>query len=77
MVKDFLKTFYSHLWTNPLTRKKIKLDILQGNHNEKAFIEVKSNAECTKDDLAPLFKPLTKKNSVFYNHIDAVQIRRA
>ena len=54
LIKMFLRSFYNHLWNSPKSRKKIKLDVLMGEHNEKAFIEIKSNAECTKDDLAPL-----------------------
>ena len=77
LVKRFLKSFYNNLWNNPKYQKKIKLDILVGKHKEKAFLEIKSNAVCTKDDLAPLMKQMGKKISVFMNHIDAVQIRRA
>lgn len=77
LIKMFLKSFYNNMWNNPDMKKKIKLDILVGKHDEKAFLEIKSNAVCTKDDIAPLMKQRKKKVSVFMNHIDAVQIRRA
>lgn len=77
LVKMFFKSFYNNLWNNPKLQKMINLEILVGRHNEKAFLEIKSNAICTKDDIAPLMKQRTKKVSVFMNHIDAVQIRRA
>lgn len=73
----FIRSFYKTLWDDKKLSKKIKVDILVGSHNEKAFLEIKSNAVCTKDDLSPLFKQSNKEGSVFINHIDAVQIRRA
>lgn len=56
LIKKFLKSFYNNLWNNEKSKKKIKLEVLVGKHNEKAFLEIKSNAICTKDDLAPLMK---------------------
>jgi hypothetical protein len=56
LLDKFLRSFYLTLWEDKKISKKIRLDVLVGSHNEKAFLEIKSNAVCTKDDLAPLFK---------------------
>lgn len=77
LIKMFMKSFYNNLWNNPKLKKKIKLEILVGKHTERAFVEIKSNPICTKDDVAPLIRQRGKKNSIFVNHLDAVQIRRA
>lgn len=77
LVKSFIKVFYTNLWNNHELNLKLNLETLMGPHNETAFLEIKSNAVCTKDDLSPLFISKKKDSSVFYNHVDAVQIRRA
>jgi hypothetical protein len=78
LIKDFLKSFYVTLWTGkPEHKKKLRLVNLVGSHDEKGFVEIRSNAVCTQEDLAPLISPMQKGTSLFINHIDAVQVRRA
>ena len=80
IVKMVLTAFYNLLWDkeNP-DSLKLKLEILVGEHNESAFLEVRSNEACTKARLAPLLLPKEPKKdglSIFVNHLDAVSIRR-
>ncbi len=53
------------------------MDILSGDHNESAFLEVRSEHACQEKQLAPLIPTKDKIISVFVNHLDAVSIRRA
>lgn len=76
LIKNFMKSFYKNLWSGKL-KNKLNLVMLVGPHDEKGFIEVRSNAICTQDDVAPLLAPLHGEMSMFINHIDAVQVRRA
>ena len=47
LVHAFIKAFYSLLWdkASPL-RTKLILDSLQGDHQEQAFLEIRSNTAC-------------------------------
>jgi len=80
IVKMAIKSFYKLLWdkTNP-DSAKLHLEVLVGDHQESAFLEVRSNEACTKARLAPLIQPKEGKKdglSIFVNHLDAVSIRR-
>lgn len=76
LIKNFLKAFFHNLWEGEI-KDKLNLVMLIGPHDEKGFIEIRSNAICTKENLAPLMAPLHDDKSMFVNHIDAVQVRRA
>jgi hypothetical protein len=76
LIKIFLKAFYLNLWEGEI-REKLHLEMLVGSHDEKGFIEIRSNAICTQENLAPLMAPLHGGKSMFVNHIDAIQVRRA
>jgi len=80
LVKMAIKAFYKVLWDKKNTDStKLQLEILVGDHQESAFLEVRSNESCTKARLAPLIKPRESKKdglSIFVNHMDAVSIRR-
>ena len=80
IVKMAITSFYKLLWdkTNP-DSAKLHLEVLVGDHQESAFLEVRSNESCTKARLAPLIQPKEAKVgglSIFVNHLDAVSIRR-
>mgnify|MGYP007031657074 CR=1 FL=1 len=80
LVKLFIKSYFKLLWdkTNELS-SKLELEVLVGEHQESAFLEVRSNEACTKAQLAPLIAPRSASNdgiSIFINHLDAVSIRR-
>ena len=81
IVIGFLKAFYSILWDKESdVSSKLDLEILAGQSNEQAFLEVRSNESCTSARLAPLIKPRESKldgKMMYVNHIDAVQLRRA
>ena len=71
IVEMFLRSYYKILWNkNSELSSKIELDILSGEHNESAFVEV-------RQELAPLIPSKNKNISVFVNHLDAVSIQRA
>jgi len=75
----FIVSFYNVLWNkNSDISKKLELRILSGNHDENAFIEVRSEEACQRAKLAPLFSSKYHKNNnmVFINHLDASEIRR-
>lgn len=81
LVEDFIRVFFKTLWnkegeTNEIYSSKINLDILNGEHSESAFVEVRSNDSCQNLQLAPLIKTKDKKISVFVDHLDAVSFLR-
>lgn len=80
LIKFYITAFYSILWDsdNPLN-EILYLDILQGSHEETAFLEVKVNDQCILEQVAPLVAPKDSEEdtiSMFINHVDAVGIRR-
>lgn len=78
IVEMFIISFYKILWNkNNDLSSKLELDILSGEHNESAFVEVRSEHACQQQELAPLIPTKNKSISVFTNHLDAVSIRRA
>ncbi len=80
LVEDFIRVFYKTLWDNKgdneIYSSKINLDILNGEHTESAFVEVRSNDSCQNLQLAPLIKTKNKKISVYVDHLDAVSFIR-
>lgn len=81
LVEDFIKVFYETLWAdegaeNSVYSSKLNLDILKGEHQESAFVEVRSNDSCQHLQLAPLIKTKDKNISVFVDHLDAVSFLR-
>jgi hypothetical protein len=78
LVDLFIRAFYETLWDRKTDyNQKLVLDVLAGDHNEKAFVEVKTDLECLKLNKAPLIKSHNEKIQVFVNHIDAVSLMRA
>lgn len=61
VIQMFLKIFFRTLWdhSNALS-EKLMLDGLVGKHEEKAFVEVRSNDACQRRNLAPLISPRRK-----------------
>ena len=76
LITMFLNSFYKLYWNNKNIKDKMELDILTGDHNENAFIEVRSENECQKEKIAPLIPTQDKFISVFVHHLDAVSIKR-
>jgi len=72
-----LKAFYSVMWdkSNPF-REKLKLDVLVGSPNPKAFIEVTTSTECEQAGMAPLLKPKIGDTSAVISQMTAVGARR-
>ncbi|CEM38050.1 unnamed protein product [Vitrella brassicaformis CCMP3155] len=70
--------FFKLLWdkTNPL-RDKLKLDILAGHTNPKAFIEVSVSEACQTAGVAPMLTPRSSGGfSALISHLSAVAERR-
>jgi hypothetical protein len=74
-----LEAFYLILWDTSAKSlsSKLNLDILIGDHNETAFVEIKTDIDCLRNNRAPLLKSRQGTLSVFINHIDAVSLQRA
>jgi len=77
LVKNFLKAYYSLLWNkeDPAS-SSLNLVMLVGQHDESAFVEIRSNEACTEAQIAPLIDPQGDNISVYVNHLDAAQIKR-
>lgn len=79
-IQYFLRVFYSLLWNDSDYQDKLTLDVLAGSHEEKAFIEIRTEDTCNIEQISPLVSPRdgdSTSMSVFVNHIDAASIRRA
>jgi len=85
LVPMVLTSYYTNLWrqyqdsSSPLyTMPKLRLNILSGHRDPKAFFEVSSGGFCHKQGLAPLLTPRHRGNekSVLVSHLDAVSLRR-
>ena len=91
LVEFFLKSFYTVLWdtSNQYLKNRLNLDVLAGEHNESAFVEIKTDMvisydgnnylqECLKVNKAPLIWTQLPEDGtqIFINHVDAVTIQR-
>lgn len=79
LVDNFFRAYYNLLWDkNNDSNQKLELIILNGDHMESAFVEVRLGKECLESKVAPLLANWDKKTntSIFINHIDSVSIRR-
>lgn len=55
IVEYFLHSYYYLLWDKDQGySQKLQLDILAGDHTEMAFIEIKTDMECLRNNRAPL-----------------------
>ena len=77
IVEMFIRSYYKILWDkrNDL-HMKLDLDVLVGEHNEVAFVEVRSEKGCQEEGLAPLMRSMNEDGSVFVNYLDAVSVVR-
>jgi len=56
----------------------LNLDILEGEHREIAFVEIKTTMDCLKVNRAPPLNPnYSRDTSVFLLHMEAVGLLRA
>merc|ERR1719198_1991749 len=66
LVPMAVKSFYRLLWQkNP----KLKLEILVGQSDPMAFLEVSSSELCHSGGVAPMLTPHTAKRSVLISHL--------
>ena len=76
-----ITVFYKMLWNeDDIMQKYLYLEIFPGDHNETAFLEIRTIEDCYVQQIAPLIIPRVgnKDNlSLFVNHLDAVNIKRA
>ena len=80
IVKHFIEAFYNILWDHHnANHSSLTLRILDGNHKENAFIEIKNEEQCLVEHTSPVIPTKNPDNdSTYYiNHLDAVVIRRA
>lgn len=83
LVPMAIKSFYHLLWLqntderSPLHKSpKLKLEVLVGQSDPKAFLEVSSGELCHNGGFAPMLTPRTTQRAVLISHLDAVSIRR-
>lgn len=55
LVGFMIQSFFELLWDHP--ELKLNLDILQGEHREIAFVEIKTSMDCLKVNRAPQLTP--------------------
>lgn len=77
----FIEVFYQTLWdeTNALSAL-LYLEVLPKEHNETAFLDIRTYEECSVLQVAPLIVPRNGNSdnlSLFVNHLDAVNVKRA
>lgn len=58
LARYFLKAFYTILWNKSSpTHHKLMLEVMAGRHEERAFLEVRTNEACVRAHAAPLIVP--------------------
>jgi len=83
LVPMVLRSFYTSLWRqyqdelSPLyTAPKLRLKIVSGHRDPKAFFEVTSGESCHNLGFAPMLKPQSEGRGFLLSHLDAVSLRR-
>jgi len=83
LVPMSVKAFYNLLWQqnsdakSPLHKSpKLKLEVLVGQSDPQAFLEVSSGELCLNGGMAPMLTPRTPQRSVLISHLDTVSLRR-
>jgi len=83
LVPMAVKAFYNLLWQqssdakSPLNKSpKLKLEVLVGQSDPTAFLEVSSGELCQNGGMAPMLTPRTPQRAVLISHLDAVSLRR-
>eukprot|EP00347_Sterkiella_histriomuscorum_P004252 403361163 len=81
IIEYFIQSYYQLLWDKEAgsLSDKLELEVLAGDHDEQAFVEIKTDMECLRNNRAPLLSSHNDDNSVqvFINHMDAVTLVRA
>jgi len=78
LVQHLIHSFYDILWNqyDPL-RSKLDVQILPGDHNERAVVAISSPEFCLQEaNIAPVIAPRTAESSMAIVHPDAVQVLR-
>lgn len=68
-----LRSFYRRLWQEP---SKLRLQVLAGQPDPSAFVEVRSEELCEGPGYAPMLTPRSERRSFLVSHLDAVSLRR-
>lgn len=83
LVPMVVKSFYNLLWQqssderSPLFKSpKLKLEVLAGQSDPTAFLEVSSSELCHNGGLAPMLTAKAPQRAVLISHLDAVSLRR-
>lgn len=84
LVPMVLRSFYSLLWrqhqdpsSSIFHAPKLKLQVLSGESNPQAFLEVVSAGLCHGSGVAPLLTPRDGQRAVLVSNLDAVSLHRA
>mmetsp|Transcript_25418 Transcript_25418/g.49771 ORF Transcript_25418/g.49771 Transcript_25418/m.49771 type:complete len:397 (+) Transcript_25418:141-1331(+) len=84
LVPMVLRSFYSLLWrqhqdpgSSIFHAPKLKLQVLSGESNPQAFLEVVSAGLCHGSGAAPLLTPRDGQRAVLISNLDAVSLHRA
>ena len=58
LIRYFIRSFFNVLWNKQIDlHNRIMLDIMAGRHEERAFLEVRINEACIRQNMAPLLTP--------------------
>lgn len=83
LVPMAVKSFYRLLWkqssdeSSPLHKvSKLKLEVLVGQSDPMAFLEVSSGELCHHGGVAPMLTARAPRRAVLVSHLDAVSLRR-
>jgi hypothetical protein len=79
IIEYFILSFYNLLWDkNSELKDKLDLNVLNGDHMEAAFVEVRTEKECQREKIAPIIANFSKESdlNIFVNHIDGIKVRR-
>lgn len=58
LVRYFMRSFFTILWNKRSpTHHKLILEVMAGRHEERAFLEVRTNEACVRQHAAPLITP--------------------
>jgi len=61
IVGFMIQSFFELLWDHP--ELKLNLDVLQGDHSEIAFVEIKTSIDCLKVNRSPLLNPHASRDN--------------
>lgn len=80
LVKHCIAAYFKVLWdksAQPPIWQKLRLVTVEGHNQEKAFLKIKTAAECVANQVSPLIRPKGPEASAYVCHMQAVVAFRA